>query len=143
MTDTIDVTFTPTPDALALLAAFIPALSAPDVSGGEWGGLEPEPDGSRSFPYFSHSDLAKAILHASYASGLVVSFDWAAWCKTDEGQRLTAGDGTALASATPEQLVRVMTAMLRSDRFSDGTLGEFIDGGRMLAVAKRAKELAV
>jgi hypothetical protein len=47
-----------------------------------------------------------------------------------------------LAGATPDQLSRLATALLRQDRFSEGSLGADFASGLMAAIARRAAVLA-
>jgi hypothetical protein len=46
-----------------------------------------------------------------------------------------------MATATANQLAKVLTALIRGERFSEGTLREAFKSGLLLAVARRAKAL--
>lgn len=66
-------------------------------------------------------------------------FAWPEWTRTDEAQRLYR-DRAALAQATSDQLVKPLTGLIRSDRFSEGPLAEAFVSGLLAAIARRARE---
>ncbi len=51
-------------------------------------------------------------------------------------------DPAAVASASAEDLGRMLTALVRSERFGDGTLEAAFERGILTAIARRAAELA-
>jgi hypothetical protein len=69
------------------------------------------------------------------------SVNWTEWVQTDEAKRLLA-DPAAVAAATPEQLIALSTAIVRGDRFGEGTLAHFYETGHLRAIIRRAAELA-
>jgi hypothetical protein len=87
-------------------------------------------------PYFEFSAEALEFLKAAP----IEVFAWPEWMQTDEAQRLLA-DHAAIAEATDEQLVRVLTALKRGDRFGEGTLANAYQSGLLAAIARRAREL--
>lgn len=86
--------------------------------------------------YYEFSPQAVAFLNACP----IEVFAWPEWARTDEAQRLYR-DRAALAQATPDQLVKLLTGLIRSDRFSEGTLAEAFESGLLTAIARRAREL--
>jgi hypothetical protein len=64
-----------------------------------------------------------------------------AWMETAEGKSLR-DDRAALADATPDQLQHLLTAIIRAERFSDGSLEWAFQSGLMAAIARRARTLA-
>jgi hypothetical protein len=46
-----------------------------------------------------------------------------------------------MATATANQLAKVLTALIRGERFSEGTLREAFESGLLLAIALRAEAL--
>jgi hypothetical protein len=92
-------------------------------------------------PWFELSDRAEAFLAAIRANGWIEPFDWMDWAQTDEATALR-DDRAALGRATLDQLQRLLTAVVRAERFSDGTLEWAFDSGLMAAIARRAQALA-
>ncbi len=68
-------------------------------------------------------------------------FDWPTWARTPEAQALH-DDRPTLAAATPGQLKKLVTAVVREDRFNEGALGGSFESGLMAAIARRAAALA-
>ena len=126
---------------LARLAAWETVLAAPDFTAGHWGGGERGADGVISMPYFEYSEAVLAFIREMYELEWVHSFDWMAWADTAEGKRLTSSPA-AISSASEADLSKVLTTILRSDRFSDGALASAIERGFVLAVVRRAGVLA-
>ena len=126
---------------LRILADTLPILEAPTFSAGRWHPMEPLADGSVSVPWFELSDEGEAVRRAIAESGFVSPFDWMAWAPTAEAQSLRT-DRDALARATPDQLHKLLTTIVRADRFSEGTLAEALDSGLIAAMARRAAVLA-
>ena len=129
---------------LEALAAFAGELESPGLEAGHWhdSELRQTPDGDVwSMPWFEPSDRALAFIRAVGANGWVEPFDWMTWAETDEGRSLRE-DRAALAEATPDQLQRLLTTLVRADRFSEGTLAWAFESGLMGAIARRAATLA-
>lgn len=95
------------------------------------------PDNGRRLDDALFSSAAREFL-----ATLVVdpSVDWPAWASTAEAQRLR--DVAAVADATPEQLVKLMTWIVRSDRFVEGSIEGAYESGVLGAIIARAAELA-
>lgn len=129
-------------ERLDALAAVLPALEAPDADFGRWEPMARGPDGTYHLPYFVRGPLCDAFTGAVVGGGwLMVGFDWSTWARTDEAQALWK-DPDAMARATPVQLARFLTALLRSERFSEGTLEENYQSGLLARIARRAAALA-
>jgi len=88
-------------------------------------------------PYFAFSPEGLALVAAMPVQ---MGFEWGTWKDTAEGQSLL-NDRTALAQATPEQLVQLSTTLLRADRFTDGTLANAWASGLLRAMVERAAAL--
>lgn len=52
-------------------------------------------------------------------------FDWPAWAQTPEAERLPNGRG-ALEQATVLEVARLLTVVIRSDRFVEGAVTEAV-----------------
>lgn len=77
------------------------------------------------------------LVEAAYAEGWIRPFDWPTWKETDEAKALLDDPSTA----TEEQLSKLLTALVRADRFSEGTLRWAIATGLAARMARRADEL--
>ncbi len=122
------------------LASLLPAFEAPDVDFGTWkGGEEIEP-GVIRMPWFSHSGIASRFVHVAYADGWVRPFDWGRWSKTPKAQRLYH-DRRALSDATVPDLVRLLTTIIRSERFGEGAIAGAMEEGVIAAVLRRIEQL--
>ena len=128
---------------LQALAVFVDELEAPDFDAGHWHAMaasRDDPDVS-TMPWFELSDRANAFLEAVRGKGWVEPFDWMAWAQTREGKALRE-DRVALAEASADQLKRLLTTLIRADRFSEGTIAWAFESGLMAAIAQRARTLA-
>ncbi len=116
-------------------------MAAPGFSVGVWAGGERRADGAISTPWIDYSAEVDAFRRQASEDGWVRRFDWPAWAETERGRALMA-DPIAVATATADELVRLITVAVRSDRFSEGSLAGFIERGFLAAVARRAADLA-
>ena len=125
---------------LQRLAAYRPALER-GIQFGAWAGGEDLPDGTTQMPWYAFSAEADEFLNDVRGTGWVKPFDWPAWVSTKRGQRLMS-DHDAVARATTDDLGRILTALVRQERFADGTLATAHDSGLLGAIARRAETLA-
>ena len=114
---------------LAALARFAPQLGDPQLR-------SPEKAGENNY----YEELGLEFIAAITRAGWMVPFDWATWAQTAEGQRLL-GEPRHIATATADQLGKVLTTVIRHERFSEGTLNEALESGLLLAIAQRAEAL--
>jgi hypothetical protein len=75
-----------------------------------------------------------------YAAKLVRPVDWMRWSGTPEAQRLIA-DPAAIVNASHDDLIYLLTTILRGERFSDGEIAGAYERGTLLAIAQRAQVL--
>lgn len=108
---------------------------------GTWAGSEQLDDGSIQMPWFAFSDEALALVKNLYDAEWVQAFDWVAWLSTPEGRRLIS-DRSAVTDASTGQLSRLVTTLVRQDRFAEGALATAYESGMLAAIARRAEELA-
>ena len=128
---------------LEALGSLVPRLEDVRVPFGTWqpmtgSGTSEDP---YALPWFSLSELGKEFVSMVYETGwMLEDFDWATWAHGAEGQ-LIANDRTALACADQEQLAKLITALVRQDRFVEGVLSNAYETGLLLAIAKRVQTL--
>jgi hypothetical protein len=127
-------------DRLRALADVLPALEAPDADFGHWE-LPPPRDGVHSLGWFEFGRTAEAW-RAAVGRGdwIVVGFDWRSWLAGDEGRSLR-DDPAAIANATPDQLAWLLTAIVRSDRFVEGSIAGAFESGLLAGISRRAAAL--
>lgn len=127
-------------DRLRELAAILPLLEAPGAEFGSWE-LPPPRDGVGSLGYYVLGPVGEAFRSAVARGGWIVApFDWPAWLATPEG-RTFRDDPAAVASASIDDLAHLLTAIIRSDRFSEGSLEGAYASGHLVAIARRAQAL--
>ena len=124
---------------LRRLADHLPVLESPSFSFGAWERPTTDADGVIHVGWYVFSPGAEAFL--ADARALVEVFDWPAWAGSPDGQRLLAGPD-AVADASAEDLRRMLTTFIRSERFGDGTLESAFQRGMLTAIARRAAVLA-
>ena len=83
-------------------------------------------------PYPIYSEAVERLRAAIGGCGLVVPFDWMQW----DGNRRYRG-GVGLDGAPVADAVRMVTAVVRSERFGDGSIeGALRDGTLQAALAR-------
>ncbi len=120
---------------LEALAAFLPQFESPDF---EFGHME-SPSGK--MPYYTFSPLASSFIKTCYEMDWVKPFDWAEWMRSSDAIQLR-DDPSALEKATFDQLSRLLTVVIRQDRFVEGALGGAFESGLLVGVLRRAAVLA-
>jgi hypothetical protein len=124
-------------ERLARLARWLPEIERGELDFGRWEGGDRLPNGSIQMPYYSFSERALALI----GDMPIEVFDWGSWMQTDEARALLA-DHERIAEATPEQLVKLCTALRRGDRFGEGTLAWAFESGLLVRIVRRAVALA-
>ena len=127
-------------DRLRALADLAPALEATDAGFGKWV-VPPPRDGIQSLGWFELGPVGEAWRAAVGAGGWIQGgFDWGAWLATDTGRALR-DDPAALAAATIDDLGHLLTAIVRSDRFTEGSINGAFESGLLARIARRAAGL--
>ena len=128
-------------DRLRPLADLTSILEAPDADFGHWHASDTTADGVIHTPWFEFGPAADAV-RAAVAQGewMLIGFDWMTWLRTDEGQALR-DDADAVTTATPDQLAKLLTAIIRSDRFVEGSMAGAFESGLLARIARRAAAL--
>jgi len=107
---------------------------------GRWQGGEQDANGAISMPWYEYSDELNRFRRDMAAAGFVQPVDWMAWAGTPEGQRLIS-DPTQIAEATRDDLVYLLTTIIRGERFSDGQIAGAHERGTLPAITERARVL--
>ena len=128
---------------LRRLAALGPIFRDPATIFGTWEGATGNGTDLEPFtsPWFKTSAAGDRFFEILYDAGWVLpEFEWPRWIQGPEGQRLWA-DREAIGCADEEQLAKLLTALVRSDRFSEGTLAKAYDDKVLLSIVARAENL--
>jgi hypothetical protein len=123
------------------LAAWADALARPDFTVGRWIPSEEIRPGVRTMPWFDLGDEALRFLGDLGRFGWVRPFAWMDWLGTPRGRDLS-GSPDIVATATAEELANLLTAIVRSERFGDGSIEGAHEKGLLEAAARRAGVLA-
>ena len=126
-------------DRLRRLARHLPAFESPGFRFGSWVPSRPREDGVIVMGWYEPGPEAEAFLVDARA--MITPFDWPAWASDPEGQALL-GHPEAVASASADDLRKLLTVYVRSERFGDGTLEAAFDSGMLIAIIRRAGVLA-
>jgi hypothetical protein len=137
------MTDVPVPDraALAGLGNWADELEKPDPVFGRWVVEEPVPGEATQMPWVELLPDGERFVADAGRLGFVVPFDWMAWLAGPDG-RAYREDRSRVASAPAADLVRLLTSIVRGDRFSEGELLGAFESGLLAAVARRARQLA-
>lgn len=107
---------------------------------GRWQGGERDSTGAIQMPWYEYSDEMNRFVSQMYEAELVQPVDWTTWRGTPNAQRLIA-DPAAIAAGTADDLVLLLTTIIRGERFSDGEILGAYERGTLLAIADRARTL--
>ncbi|GAC1427429.1 MAG: DUF6508 domain-containing protein [Acidobacteriaceae bacterium] len=127
-------------EKLRALAGFAQVFATPGCRFVEAGNSDPheQDDDGQSGCELTKETLS--FIDALYKSGWVKSFDWASWAETMDGKRLLE-EPQHIAMATPDQLTKVLTVLVRRERFCEGTLNSAFEAGFLTAIVQRAQVL--
>lgn len=124
---------------LRRLARHLSVFESPAFRFGSWVPSQQRDDGVIVMGWYDPGPEALAFLDDARA--LITPFDWPAWASGPEGQALI-GHPEAVASASADDLRKLLTTYVRSERFGDGTLEAVFASGILTAIVRRAGVLA-
>jgi hypothetical protein len=125
--------------SLRILAGYADTF-APHGPIGRWRGGVAEPDGPAQMPWHEYDGVVARFEQDMYTAKLVRSVDWMRWAGTPEAQRLIS-DPTSVSEASQDDLIYLLTTIVRGERFSDGEIAGAYERGTLLAIAERARAL--
>ena len=97
-----------------------------------------EKKGVITMPSSSLSPEAKAFNRMIYQEGWILDgFDWPEWAQTDEFKDLFSKP-ESLAKASADQLAKLLTALVRKERFCEGTMASASAEGVLVSITQRA-----
>ncbi len=86
-------------------------------------------------PFVTHSDAVNRLVQTLYQIGAIVPFDWQAW---DGVERYRAAK--ALEHAPVADAIRMLTAIVRADRFAEGTILMKLEDGTLTAALRQLRK---
>lgn len=107
---------------------------------GRWQGGERDAAGVIQMPWYEYTDEMDRFVSEMYTAKLVQPVDWTRWQGTPEARRLI-DDPAAIGAATEDDLVFLLTTIIRGERFSDGQIVGAYERGTLLAISERARTL--
>jgi len=114
---------------------FIPLIRE-RKSFGEMEGLDKNPDRTLQFPYIIPEKVVEDFVDLMYELDLVVDFDRER--REEERAVIATGDFHDQDAVT---LIKILTTLIRSDRFNEGTLVEAFENGTIVKILTRLKNL--
>lgn len=104
---------------------------------GEVKGGEQLPDGSMTMLYWSSNEIVDQFYNAVHEINIIPVFNWADWKEGDKYLNDAQLDYGSLDIVT---LCKLLTAIIRADRFSDGYLIGMFKNGVILKVIKAIEQ---
>jgi len=125
---------------LSAIAHFAPVFTRPDFRFAaryeEMSGLV----GTAGAPRPHLSESAREFVETACGSGWVELADWRTWASSQEARDLN-GKPARIATASEDQLGKLLTAHIRKDRFEAGALNSAFEAGVITAIVQRAEAL--
>ena len=125
------------PEALKRIAAYEEFFSQRG-SEGTWNGEERGDSDVIQLPYLTYPETVHEFLDLISSSGFQVVFDWPKW---EEGRRILSNGAKEIRKADLTTLRKLLTAILRSERFCEGTLHGAIYDGTVSEILRRLRIL--
>ena len=83
-------------------------------------------------PYVEH-EIVQQFRDVVYSIPIMIDFDWGSW---DEGREIVSNENFDYESLNIPTKCKIITAIVRNDRFCSGRLVEAFESGMMLKVLK-------
>ena len=109
----------------------------PDIekteSFGEWAGGTSKDGQSRQFPHFVQAPVISRFLEIANDMPILIVFNWMGW---SEGREMINDKNFDFDSVDVPTKCKVISAIVRSERFAEGSLAEAFSSGQMLRILK-------
>jgi hypothetical protein len=93
--------------------------------------------GGNQFPYINYDKIVDRFLNVVYDLELIINFKWPEW---DEGRDIFKEENQDFKRFDLVTLCKLMTAVVRNDRFCEGALKSSFECGNMLEIIKAMQE---
>ena len=127
-------------ERLRHLGAHLAVFDSLGFEFGRWVQPAGSDDGVIEFPHYELEAAAAALVRTANELDFVYSFDWQTWKETAEAATLR-DDPSALARASGGQLAKLLTTLIRGERFMEGSLAAAYDAGLLTGILRRADVL--
>jgi hypothetical protein len=114
------------------LLDLIPEIETTKVFG-RYQGIEETEEGVFTLPYWITGDLIDRFFKIVYEMPIIISFHWASW---DEGRRIANDPDFDFNTTDIPTKCKLITAIVRNDRFYDCALIDAFESGLMLRILK-------
>lgn len=131
----------PTRDGLLAVCTFVRRFETPDFAAGAWVSPGHREDGVLQIGYWAPSEAVARWQDALYEHHVVVAFDWTE-SKWRRQMRRYYADPGLLGQARLVTIRKVLTTLVRAERFSEGTFAEAFERGVPQAAIRRLRELS-
>ena len=112
------------------LFALIPKIETTSV----FGELKvEEKDGVIQLPYWRPAPVVSQFLEVVYTIPIIINFDWLSW---DEGRKIARDKDFDFDTIDLPTKCKLITAIVRNDRFCDGALVSAFESGLILKILK-------
>lgn len=129
------------PPQTARLAGFASRFDDPDSVRVKEAPAQEVQEGVLTVSYVEYPPIVDELVAVAYEDDWIRrDFDWSSWLGTPEAQSL-ANDAEAIERATIEQLARLLTAIVRQERFADGVILRALESGLLQRLVKRVHSL--
>ena len=114
----------------------------PDVENtsefGKWFVNEKTPEGINVFPYVISSDIVSKFRDIVYDKNIEIVFNWGNW---EDGIGILENENSDFSKLDLITLVKLITTIIRNDRFSTGYLVSKFEDGTILKILYRLKDI--
>jgi hypothetical protein len=100
----------------------------------QWTGTARPADGMMFLPHPVYSPAVQSIEGLLYELQVIVPFDWMAW------DQVRYADGDGPVGAPVADAARLATAVVRGERFCDGTIAQALSDGTLSAALARRRQ---
>ncbi len=99
----------------------------------EWASGEKEEEETIQFSYCKEEPIVSQFLDIAYKLPIIISFDWGAW---DEGRKIVSNDEFDFDTIDIPAKCKLITAIVRNNRFCDGVLVSAFESGQILRILR-------
>ena len=100
---------------------------------GEWAGREKDKKEIIQFPYCIQAPIVSQFLKIAYSLPIIINFDWGAW---EEGRKIASNEDFDFDTLDLPTKCKLITAIVRNDRFCEGALVSAFESGLILRILK-------
>lgn len=115
----------------------IPKIEAAEKFEGDYQKPPKNEEGSFNMPHVFGSEIVSSFLDVVYDIPIMINFDWGEW---EEGKAILQNDDFDYYSIDLPTKCKLITTIVRADRFSEGYLVRCFESGLMLKILKSIKK---